>query len=191
MSSFFQGDDRDDEDFCAISPNWTYDRRMCRWRRLDSSSDSPADSQDVSLCDVSDRHDACSTHSSSSTDSEAHSGHHKTDGEPGAVTVTTDDQETSRSSSCCSSVNKTPSLGSSISGPPSPCGSGGGVSIMSLEAEGCSLDKPPRKKCSGLLRKMEKLRLRGPNALLPSGHVSESTRHVVGPVLIPEEHPSR
>lgn len=64
---------------------------------------------------------------------------------------------------------------------------------MSLEAEGCFSDKPPRKKCTSLLRKMEKLRLRGTTGLLPSGHNNESNssswaRHVIGPVLIQEEH---
>uniref|UniRef100_A0A3B4T224 Si:dkeyp-23e4.3 n=1 Tax=Seriola dumerili TaxID=41447 RepID=A0A3B4T224_SERDU len=200
-----RGDDCDEEDLCAISPNWTYDRRTRRWRRLNVDvlrlTDSLGGAQDVSLCDVSDRHDFCSIHSSSSTDSEGHDGHHKSHREPAAITAssaaatasTTDDQETSRSSSRCSSTNKTPSLDTSFSGPPSPGESGGGSSTMSLETEGCFPDKPPRKKCTSLLRKMEKLRLRGTTGLLPSGHSSGSSsgsraRHVIsGPVLIQEE----
>lgn len=60
---------------------------------------------------------------------------------------------------------------------------------MSLETEACFPDKPPRKKCTSLLRKMEKLRLRGTTGPLPPGHSSGSqARHVIsGPVLIQEE----
>ncbi|XP_070772995.1 rho GTPase-activating protein 7 [Enoplosus armatus] len=201
-----RGDDGDEEDFCAISANWTYDRRTRRWRRLDSTvdvlrlSDSPTGPQEVSLCDVSDRHDVCSIHSSSSTESEGH-GHHKSPRDPTTSTTTsatatastTDDQETSRSSSRCSSTNKTPSLDTSFSGPPSPCGSGGRSSTMILEAEGRFPDKPPRKKGTSLLKKMEKLRLRGTTGLLPSpgsgGSNSRSrARHIIsGPVLVQEE----
>ncbi|XP_026226928.1 rho GTPase-activating protein 7 isoform X2 [Anabas testudineus] len=197
-----RGDNCDKEDFCAISPKWTYDMQMQRWRRLDSSmeicrlSDSPAEPQDLSLCEVPDRHDISSVHSSSSADSETLDGHRKTNRESTTITVTTasttDDQETSRSSSRCSSTNKTPSLDISFSGPPSPGESGGGSSTMSLEAESCFLDKPPRKKCTSLLRKIEKLKLRATPGLLPSGHNSESSssraRHVIsGPVLIQEQ----
>ena len=198
---FFQGDDCDEEDFCAISPNWTYDRRTRRWRRLKSTadvlllSDSPAGPQDVSLCDVSDHHDVCSIHSSSSTESEGHDRKHKSHRDAAttsatATASTTDDQETSRSSSRCSSSNKT-SLDTSFSGPPSPCGSGGGSSSMIQEAEGCFPDKPPRKKGTSLLKKMERLRLRGSTGLLAPAHSggssSRSHRAVSRPVLGPEE----
>ncbi|XP_041807759.1 rho GTPase-activating protein 7 isoform X2 [Chelmon rostratus] len=202
-----RGDDHDEEDFCATSPNWTYDRQTRRWRRLDSTadflrlSDSPTGAHDVSLCDVSDRHDVCSIHSSSSTESEGHDGRRKSHREAATSTTTstaatastTDDQETSRSSSRCSSTNKTPSLDTSFSGPPSPGGSGGGSSTTILEAEGCSPDKPPRKKGTSLLKKMEKLRLRGTTGLLPSANSGGSNsrsraRHVIsGPVLLQEE----
>ncbi|XP_060912100.1 LOW QUALITY PROTEIN: rho GTPase-activating protein 7 [Labrus mixtus] len=171
----------DDEDFCAISPNWTYDRRTRRWRRLDFSvdvlrlSDSPSGPQDASLCDVSDRHDVCSIHSSSSTESEGHNGRHDANAYSTATTSTTDDQETSRSSSRCSSRNKTPSLDTSFSGPPSPGGS---------SAEGCFPDKPPRKKGSTLLKKMEKLRLRGRSGLLHAAHNSASNRGSQDPHFI-------
>ncbi|XP_019118808.2 rho GTPase-activating protein 7 [Larimichthys crocea] len=195
-----RGDDCDEEDFCAISTNWTYDRRMRRWRRLNSAvdilrlSDSPTAPQDVSLCDVSDQHDVCSIHSSSSTESEGHrDAAASTTASATATASTTDDHETSRSSSRCSSTNKTPSLDTSFSGPPSPGGSGGGSSTMILEAEGCFPDKPPRKKGTSLLRKMEKLRLRGTTGLFPSIHSGGSNsgslpRHVTsGPVLVQEE----
>ncbi|XP_078143012.1 rho GTPase-activating protein 7 isoform X2 [Centroberyx gerrardi] len=199
-----RGEDCDEEDSCAISPKWSYDRRTRRWRRLDSpldflpSSDSPTGPQDVSLCDAGDRHDICSIHSSSSTESEGHDGRHKSHRGPVTTAVTatstTDDQETSRSSSRCSSTNKTPSLDTSFSRPPSPGGSGGGSSTFSLEAERCFPDKPPRKKGTSLLRKMEKLRLRGTSTPPTPGHSGSSNggshsgsraRLVIsGPVLV-------
>nr|XP_046265930.1 rho GTPase-activating protein 7 isoform X2 [Scatophagus argus] len=194
-------DDCDEEDFCAISPNWTYDRRTRRWRRVDSTvdilplSDSPIGPQDVSMCEVSDCHDVCSIHSSSSTDSEGQDGHCKSrrDVAVSAATSTTtttsnntDDQETSRSSSRCSSTNKTPSLDTSFSGPPSPGESGGGSSAMMLEVEGCFPDKPPRRKGTSLLKKMEKLKLRSTTGLLLS-HSGVSDRQTGRPVLIQEE----
>ncbi|KAM9846857.1 rho GTPase-activating protein 7 [Aulostomus maculatus] len=186
-----RGDDCDQEDFCAISPIWTYDRQVRRWRRLSSTvdllrlSDSPNAPHNVSLCDVSDRHDVCSIHSSSSTESEGH----KRRTSATATTSTGEDLETSRSSSRCSSSNKT--LDISFSGPPSPGGgSGGGSSTRSLEVEGCFPDKPPRKKGTSLLRKMEKLRLRGTTGLLSgqssSNHESPARRVISGPVLIQE-----
>ncbi|KAG8008436.1 StAR-related lipid transfer protein 13 [Nibea albiflora] len=133
-----RGDDCDEEDFCAISTNWTYDRRMRRWRRLNSAvdilrlSDSPTGPQDVSLCDVSDQHDVCSIHSSSSTESEGHrdaAASTTASATATASTSTTDNHETSRSSSRCSSTNKTPSLDTSFSGPPSPGGSSNSGSL--------------------------------------------------------------
>ncbi|XP_041657606.1 rho GTPase-activating protein 7 isoform X2 [Cheilinus undulatus] len=189
-----RGDDCDAEDFCAISPNWTYDRRAHRWRRRSDIlhlSDNPSGPQDVSLCDC---HDVCSIHSSSSTESEGHSGRHNGQKDTAntsltATASTTDDQETSRSSSRCSSRNKTSSLDTSFSGPPSP----GGPVATFLEAEGVFRDKPPRKKGSSLLKKMEKLRLRGTTGLLHTAHSSGShsrgpTRHVISePILVQEE----
>jgi len=189
---FLQGDDCDEEDFCAISPNWSYDKQTQQWRRLSSNVDilslsDPGASQNTSSCDVSDRHDVCSINSSSSTESEGHDGHHKSPSEPVANSTTipastTDDQETSRSSSRCSSTNKT--LDTSFSGPPSPVE---GSSTMSLEAEGCCPDKPPRRKCTTLLRKMEKLRLRRTLHLDHSGgrNSRSLTRHAIsGPILV-------
>ncbi|XP_054612105.1 rho GTPase-activating protein 7 isoform X4 [Dunckerocampus dactyliophorus] len=168
-------DDFIDEDFCAISPSWTYDRRMRQWRHIDPPmdflrlSDSSSTPQDMSPCDnrdVRDHHDVCSIHSSSSTESESQNRRHKSHREDAVNQSTTDDQGTSRSSSRCSSSNKTPSLDISFSGPPSPGGVSGGGSSMSLEAEACVTEKPPQKKGTSLLRKMEKLRLRGTTGLL-------------------------
>ncbi|XP_047463283.1 rho GTPase-activating protein 7 isoform X2 [Mugil cephalus] len=196
-----RGDDCIEEDFCAISPNWTYDRRTQQWRRLSSTEDilRLADSS-TGLQDGNERHDDVSSiHSSSSTESEGRDRHHKSHREPAAISATltgntTDDLETSRSSSRSSYTNKIPSLETSFSGPPSPGGSGGGSSTMSLEAESCFPDKPPRKNCTTLLRKMEKLRLRGSGGrhhLHRSSGSSSSrsqARHVTSrPDLVQEE----
>nr|XP_057942752.1 rho GTPase-activating protein 7 isoform X3 [Doryrhamphus excisus] len=175
-----------DEDFCAISPSWTYDRQMRQWRRIDSPmdflrlSDSSSTTQDISLCDTRDHHDVCSIHSSSSTESENQNRRHKNHREDAVNRSIADDQGTSRSSSRCSSSNKAPSLDISFSGPPSPGGGSGGGSSMSLEAEACITEKPPRKKGTSLLRKMEKLRLRGTTGLLslPRNHGSLAQRGV-------------
>ncbi|MEQ2310686.1 hypothetical protein AMECASPLE_011647 [Ameca splendens] len=166
-----RGDDWEEEDYCAISPNWTYDKRTKLWRRINSTEETPG-LQDASLCD--DHQDVCSIQSSSSTDSERHDGHR--DLVSTSTAVTTEEPETSRSSSRCSSTNKTPSLDMSFSRPPSPTG---GSSTASLEADVSFPEKPPRKKCTTLLRKMEKLRLRG----AAGGH-SGTRRDTSGPVLV-------
>ncbi|XP_019713662.1 rho GTPase-activating protein 7 [Hippocampus comes] len=168
-----------EDDFCAISPRWTHDRLMRQWRRLDSSteflhsSDASSFPQDVSLYDHrDDRHDVCSIRSSSSTESERQNRKSPKEGADPNRSIA-DDQATSRSSSRCSSSNKTPSLDMSFSGPPSPGDrSGGGSSTASLEVY--IMDKPPRKKGTSLLRKMEKLRLRGTTGLLsaPRNHAN-------------------
>lgn len=168
---FLQGDDWEEEDYCTISPNWIYDKQTQHWRRINSSEESPGP-RGPSPCE--DHQDVCSIHSSSSTDSERHDGHREL---VSTITaVATDEPETSRSSSRCSSSNRTPSLDTSLSGPPSPTG---GSSTMSLEAELSFPEKPPRKKCTTLLRKMEKLRLKGAG----SGH-SRTRRDISGPVLV-------
>uniref|UniRef100_A0A3Q3A265 Si:dkeyp-23e4.3 n=1 Tax=Kryptolebias marmoratus TaxID=37003 RepID=A0A3Q3A265_KRYMA len=148
LSVFFQGDDWDEEDFCAISPSWTFDRRARRWRRLASDDDDGLRS--------SGRHDrdGVSAHSSNGTDSDGH------DERP---------QETSGTSSHCSSTNPT----RSPNGPPSP---GGGSSSVSLEAKEGVVEKPPRKKRTALLRRVERLRLRVDSP-------RRVRRHIHGPVL--------
>ncbi|XP_037834972.1 rho GTPase-activating protein 7 isoform X2 [Kryptolebias marmoratus] len=145
------GDDWDEEDFCAISPSWTFDRRARRWRRLASDDDDGLRS--------SGRHDrdGVSAHSSNGTDSDGH------DERP---------QETSGTSSHCSSTNPT----RSPNGPPSP---GGGSSSVSLEAKEGVVEKPPRKKRTALLRRVERLRLRVDSP-------RRVRRHIHGPVLVPD-----
>nr|XP_049598023.1 rho GTPase-activating protein 7 isoform X1 [Syngnathus scovelli]XP_049598024.1 rho GTPase-activating protein 7 isoform X1 [Syngnathus scovelli] len=158
-----------EDDFCAISPRWTHDRRMRQWRRLDSSTEL------LRLTDTSSspQDDVSSIRSSGSTESEGRNGKSPREG---ADRSAADDPAASRSSSRCSSSNKTPS---SVSGPPSP-GSGGGSSTVSLEA--CVTDKPPRKKGTSLLRKMDKLRLRGTTGLLspPRNHLTGMVPGSVG-----------
>ncbi|XP_057677001.1 rho GTPase-activating protein 7 [Corythoichthys intestinalis] len=175
-----------EDDFYAISPRWTLDRQLQQWRRLDSSedflhlSDISNTSQNVSLRDNGDgrdHHDVCSIRSSSSTESDSQNQKSpREDTDPNRSTM--DDPATSRSSSRCSSSNKTPSLDISFSGPPSPGGgSAGGSSTMSLEVS--VMDKPLRKKGTSLLRKMEKLRLRGPTGLLSASRNHASLAGVV------------
>uniref|UniRef100_A0A3B3E061 Si:dkeyp-23e4.3 n=1 Tax=Oryzias melastigma TaxID=30732 RepID=A0A3B3E061_ORYME len=176
----------EEEDFCTISPNWTYDRHARQWRRLGSSSNvsvlsgSPAHSLDESSCDVIDLQDVCSIRSSSSSESDGHDGRRLRLAGTTPVTISTPASgDTSRSSSRCSSAYKTASLDTSFSGPPSP-------STASLEADGCLQEKPPRRTGTTLLRRMEKLRLRGAAGLLSP---EQSCRPTVGarPVLIQDK----
>ncbi|XP_071025552.1 rho GTPase-activating protein 7-like isoform X1 [Oncorhynchus clarkii lewisi] len=167
-----RGEGSEDEEPCAISTKWAYERQTRRWRRLEGMGflHSP-DSQGMSLCDANDHHEVYSLHSTSSTESEGCE----------SPKTAIDDQETSGSSSRCSSINKIPSLDTSFSGPPSP----GGETPSFSSAEERFLDKPPRKKGPSLLRKMEKLRLRGTSNLHSPTHSGLSRARLVisGPVL--------
>ncbi|XP_029483491.2 rho GTPase-activating protein 7 isoform X1 [Oncorhynchus nerka] len=162
-------EESEDEEPCAISAKWAYERQTRRWRRLEGMGFlCLPDSHDMSPGESNDRHEVCSLHSTSSTESEGRK-------------TATDDQDTSRSSSRCSSTNKTMSLDTSFSEPPSP----GGEMLGFSSAEERFPDKPPRKKGASLLRKMEKLRLRSTTTLRSPGHSGHSrTRLVIsGPVL--------
>lgn len=183
----FQGDENNEEDFCAISPSWTFDRRTRRWRRCSSMveapppADSPGGPADASLCDSGDHHDICSINSSSSSESEGQSFRETASSSSTSATATTstnDDHETSGSTSHCS-ANKT-----GFQDAPSP-GRTGGSSTVLLEAEGCFPEKPPRKKGTSLLKRMEQLRLRELTGLnssrIPTQQVSDR------PVLVQEE----
>lgn len=160
----FQGDKNEEEDFYAISPSWYFDRQMRQWRRLASTT--PANAPP---CDGGDHQDVCSINSSSSSESEAGGA---STGPSAAATPSTDDHETSRSSSRCSS-NRTPSLDTSPGGPLLP------------EAEGPFPEKPPRRKGTSLLKKMETFRLREPTGLSRTG-----TPQAADPVL-ERDRPSR
>ncbi|XP_058852523.1 rho GTPase-activating protein 7-like isoform X2 [Acipenser ruthenus] len=144
-----RSEDSEDEEPCAISSKWAFERHSKRWSRLEGlecfSVLSPEsfylkrmDSVDTTL-DSGEKQDACSLHSSSS------------DGSCVQKTAL-DNLETSRSSSRCSS-SKPASLDTSFSGPPSPS------EIQSCGGEEKVLEKPPKKKGKSLLRKMEKLRM--------------------------------
>ncbi|XP_058875715.1 rho GTPase-activating protein 7-like, partial [Acipenser ruthenus] len=144
-----RSEDSEEEEPCAISSKWAFERHSKRWSRLESlecfSVLSPEsfylkrmDSVDTTL-DSGEKQDACSLHSSSS------------DGSCVQKTAL-DNLETSRSSSRCSS-SKPASLDTSFSGPPSPS------EIQSCGGEEKVLEKPPKKRGKSLLRKMEKLRM--------------------------------
>ncbi|KAK1161319.1 rho GTPase-activating protein 7-like isoform X1 [Acipenser oxyrinchus oxyrinchus] len=144
-----RSEDSEDEEPCAISSKWAFERHSKRWSRLeglecfsilapDSFYLKRTDSVDTTL-DSGEKQDACSLHSSSS------------DGSCVQKTAL-DNLETSRSSSRCSS-SKPASLDTSFSGPPSPS------EIQSCSGEEKVLEKPPKKRGKSLLRKMEKFRM--------------------------------
>lgn len=140
--SSFQEDEKQEEDFCAISPSWTLDRQTRQWRRLDAAAEAPP--PDVSP--ATDRRDVVSVSScSSSSESEGRS---LRETASTATASTADELESSRSSSRCSSANRSP-----FSGPPSPGRTAG------PDPGGRFLEKPPRKTRRSLLKKEEESRL--------------------------------
>uniref|UniRef100_A0A8C3KWX6 Rho-GAP domain-containing protein n=1 Tax=Chrysolophus pictus TaxID=9089 RepID=A0A8C3KWX6_CHRPC len=151
-----QSDDSDDDEPCAISNKWAYERCSQKWFRLESLEDSTegagaslpgspklksTGNEDRVLLDHSDKHDVSSIHSTSSGDSDAVSS-------PKSF----EDMETSPSSS-----SRVASLESafSCSPPPSEC--------LNATNEKKLWDKSPYKKRKSLLKKMEKLHLRSSN----------------------------
>lgn len=148
-----QSDDSDDDEPCAISHKWVYERCSQKWFRLESlegstegaSASLPGSpvlkstgNEDRVLLDRGDKHDVSSIHSTSSGDSDAVSS-------PKSF----EDMETSLSSS-----SRVASLepAFSCSPPPSKC--------LSTTSEKKLWDKSPYKKRKSLLKKMEKLHLR-------------------------------
>ncbi|KAK3554855.1 hypothetical protein QTP86_000961 [Hemibagrus guttatus] len=174
-----RGDVDDDVEPCAISPKWSYDRKNRRWIRTDGmdflpSVDSPSlrrsESFEASLSDSSEHHEILSMHSSSSADSDC-----------GGTTIkTSEEPETSRSSSRCSFTSKHLSPDSSYCGPPSP------GEPHNISSEEHFPEKPPLKKGQSLLRKMDKLRLRG-STLWPHGQGGKP-RLVIGSPVLQEGH---
>lgn len=163
---------------CAISPKWTYDRKSRRWIRTDGmdflpSVDSPvpslrrSESCEASLSDSSEHHEILSMHSSSSGDSDG----------GGTTFKTSEDPETSHSSSRSPSTYKHLSPNSSYSGPPSP------EELQNFSSEERFHEKPPLKKGQSLLRKMDKLRLRG-STLRPRAQGGKSRLVISNPILI-------
>ncbi|XP_061858643.1 rho GTPase-activating protein 7-like isoform X2 [Colius striatus] len=173
-----QSDDSEDDEPCAISNKWTYERCSQRWSRIESleggeegaSASAPGSpvlknisNENTVFLDHGEKHDVSSVHSTSSGDSDLVSF-------PKAF----EDVETSTSSSQCSSV-KVASLDSTFSCSPPPCES---VNIISEEK---FADKSFYKKRKSLLKKMEKLHLRSCN--LRSGQ-SKAKPIISEPVLL-------
>lgn len=173
-----RGDKEEEEDLYAISPKWSFDRKSRRWIRVDDgellhSLSSPilnlrrSGSCEASLSDNWECHELCSTHSSSNNDSDG----------GGVLNKTAEEPETSRSSSRCSSNYKPQSPDTSSSRPPSPS------EHHTLSSEECLPgEKPPSKKGKGLLRKMEKLRLRGSTQQSHS-HSGKARLVISGPII--------
>ncbi|NXQ48968.1 RHG07 protein, partial [Catharus fuscescens] len=157
-----RSDDSEDDEPCAISDRWAYERCSQRWSRIDSLAGSPAEegagastpgspilkiinNQDSVFVDHGEKHDVSSIHSSSSADSDTANSQKPFE-----------DVETSTSSSRCSSV-KVPSLDSAFSCSPPRS------EFLKITSEEKLLDKSPSKKRKSLLKKMEKLHLRSCN----------------------------
>ncbi|NXR68250.1 RHG07 protein, partial [Rhadina sibilatrix] len=175
-----RSEDSEDDEPCAISDRWAYERCSQRWSRIQSLAGFPAEggaaastpgspilkiipNEDSVLLDHGEKHDVSSVHSSSSADSDVVNSQKPFE-----------DVETSTSSSRCSSV-KVSSLDSafSCSLPPSE--------FLNITSEEKPSDKSPSKKRKSLLKKMEKLHLRSCN--LRSGQ-SKAKPIISEPVLL-------
>ncbi|NXJ62253.1 RHG07 protein, partial [Rostratula benghalensis] len=156
-----QSDDSEDDEPCAISNRWAYERCSQRWSRIESTEGFPGEegasasapgspvlksisNEGTAFLDHGEKQDVSSIHSTSSGDSDI-----------GSFPKPFEDVETSTSSSRCSSI-KVASLVSTFSGSPpsSEC--------LSTTCEEKLLDKSQSKRKS-LLKKMEKLHLRSCN----------------------------
>ncbi|CAM9458395.1 unnamed protein product [Bubo scandiacus] len=175
-----RSDDSEDDEPCAISNKWAYERCSQRWSRIESLEGVPGEegasgsvpgspilksisSEDAIFLDHSEKHDVSSIHSTSSGDSDTAN-----------FPKPFEDVETSMSSSRCSSV-KVASLDSTFSCSPPPS------EFLHITSEGKLLDKSPYKKRKSLLKKMEKLHLRSCN--LRSGQ-SKAKPVISEPVLL-------
>ncbi|NWW07020.1 RHG07 protein, partial [Oreocharis arfaki] len=175
-----RSDDSEDDEPCAISDRWAYERCSQRWSRIGSLAGFPAEegagasapgspvlkiinNEDSVFLDHGEKHDVSSIHSTSSADSDIANSQKPFE-----------DVETSTSSSRCSSV-KVPSLDSAFSCSPPPS------EFLNITSEEKLLDKSPSKKRKSLLKKMEKLHLRSCN--LKSGQ-SKAKPIISEPVLL-------
>ncbi|NXG25810.1 RHG07 protein, partial [Grallaria varia] len=173
-------DDSEDDEPCAISNRWAYERCSQRWSRIESLEGFPAEEgasasvpgspvlkitskEDSVFVDHGEKHDVSSIHSTSSADSDIVSS-------PKPF----EDVETSTSSSRCSSI-KVPSLDSTFS-----CSLPSGE-FLNITNEPKISDKSPSKKRKSLLKKMEKLHLR--SCSLRSGQ-SKAKPIISEPVLL-------
>ncbi|NXI29852.1 RHG07 protein, partial [Sterrhoptilus dennistouni] len=175
-----RSDDSEDDEPCAISDRWAYERCSQRWSRIESLAGFPAGegagastpgspilkiipNEDSVFVDHGEKHDVSSIPSTSSADSDIVNSQKPFE-----------DVETSTSSSRCSSV-KVPSLDSAFSCSPPPS------EFLNITSEEKLLDKSPSKKRKSLLKKMEKLHLRSCN--LRSGQ-SKAKPIISEPVLL-------
>ncbi|NWX25863.1 RHG07 protein, partial [Notiomystis cincta] len=175
-----RSDESEDDEPCAISDRWAYERCSQRWSRIESQAGFPAEegagastpgspvlkiisNEDSVFLDHGEKHDVSSIHSTSSADSDIVNSQRPFE-----------DVETSTSSSRCSSV-KVPSLDSAFSCSPPPS------EFLNTTSEEKLLDKSPSKKRKSLLKKMEKLHLRSCN--LRSGQ-SKAKPIISEPVLL-------
>lgn len=175
-----KSDDSEDDEPCAISDRWAYERCSQRWSRIESLPGFPAEegagastpaspvfkiinNEDSAFLDHGEKHDVSSIHSTSSADSDIVNSQKPFE-----------DVETSTSSSRCSSV-KVPSLDSAFSCSPPPS------EFLNITSEEKLLDKSPSKKRKSLLKKMEKLHLR--SCSLRSGQ-SKAKPIISEPVLL-------
>uniref|UniRef100_A0A673KEW7 Si:dkeyp-23e4.3 n=1 Tax=Sinocyclocheilus rhinocerous TaxID=307959 RepID=A0A673KEW7_9TELE len=168
---------REDEDLYAISPKWSFDRKSKRWIRVDDnellhSLNCPitrlrrSGSSEASFTDSGECLELCSTHSSSNADSDGGSASKKMAEEP----------EQSCSSSRCYLNFKPQSPDTSLSRPPSPC------EHPILSSEERLPEKPPVEKGKSLLRKMEKLKLKG-SMLQPDTQSGKARFVISGPII--------
>ncbi|XP_054244933.1 rho GTPase-activating protein 7-like [Indicator indicator] len=175
-----QSDESEDDEPCAISNKWAYERCSQRWSRIESLEVFPGEegagaslpgsptlksisNKDSVFLDHGEKHDVSSIHSTSSGDSDTVS-----------FPKPFEDVETSTNSSRCSSVKVT-SLDSAFSCSPPP-----GEPLNTTNEEKL-LDKSPYKKRNSLLKKMEKLHLR--SCSLRSGQ-SKAKPIISEPVLL-------
>ncbi|XP_051834833.1 rho GTPase-activating protein 7-like isoform X1 [Antechinus flavipes] len=179
-----RSDESEDDEPCAISSRWAYERCSRRWSRLDSlevfsggtgSLGSPVlervpripsrDAEEPASPEPEEKPDAFSVSSSSSGDSDA------------PFPKTLEDAETPPDSSCFSYANKLSSPASSPSPSPSP------IETLNIAGE----DPPPAEKTlqpnrgKSFLRKMEKLRLRTGSK---RGGTPRARPPISGPVLL-------
>nr|XP_028573317.1 rho GTPase-activating protein 7-like isoform X1 [Podarcis muralis] len=170
-----RSDDSEEDEPCAISTKWTYEKCSRRWSRLECSegSGTPAfdglrlkcsGSGDIAFSDQGERNDESSVHSSSSGDSDLIS-----------FPKTFEEVEMSRSSSTCSSnILASPDSTFSCSSSPSE--------TLNIISEDKLLDKPLHRKGRSFLKRMEKLRLRS-SSLKREAH-SKAKPIISEPILI-------
>ncbi|XP_009877017.1 PREDICTED: rho GTPase-activating protein 7-like, partial [Apaloderma vittatum] len=173
-------DGSEDDEPCAISNKWAYERCSQRWSRIESLEGFPREegagasvpgsprlksisNEDSVFLDHGEKHDESSIHSTSSGDSDTVS-----------FPKPFEDVETNLSSASCSSIKvASPDSTFLCSSPPSE--------FLNVASEEKLLDKSPYKKRKSLLKKMEKLHLR--SSSLRSGQ-SKAKPIISEPVLL-------